>query len=30
MPTEAKATIIDGMTEQLRRMRAAVLLTTQG
>ncbi|HEY7778742.1 MAG TPA: 50S ribosomal protein L10 [Ktedonobacterales bacterium] len=30
MPTEAKATIIEGLAERLRRMRAAVLLQTQG
>jgi large subunit ribosomal protein L10 len=30
MPTEAKAVLIAGLTERLRRMRAAVLLQTQG
>lgn len=30
MPTEAKAAIIEELTERLRRMRAAVLLQTQG
>jgi large subunit ribosomal protein L10 len=30
MPTEAKAHIIEELTERLRRMRAAVLLQTQG
>ena len=30
MPTEAKAAIIEDLTERLRRMRAAVLLQTQG
>jgi large subunit ribosomal protein L10 len=30
MPTEAKAAVIDDLTERLRRMHAAVLLQTQG
>jgi large subunit ribosomal protein L10 len=30
MPTEAKATVIQKLVERLRRMRAAVLLQTQG
>jgi large subunit ribosomal protein L10 len=30
MPTEAKAAVIEELTERLRRMRAAVLLQTQG
>jgi large subunit ribosomal protein L10 len=30
MPTEAKAAVIEDLTQRLRRMRAAVLLQTQG